>query len=81
MLNNLFFCSMDTIRLCHKEGHADTPHQKVIENGAQCSESNEEVDKKNFRFLFFELSSKIRVIFQKNDTIMVITRKIKIAEF
>ena len=39
------------------------PHQKVIANGAQCSESNENMNKKNFRFLFFELSSKIGVIF------------------
>ena len=50
-------------------------------NGVQCSESNENVHKKIFRFLFFELLSKIGVIFQKNDTIMAITRKIKIGEF
>ena len=36
---------------------------------------------KILRFSFFELSSKIGVIFQKNDTKMVITRKIKIVEF
>ena len=56
------------IRLCHNEGHADPPpqkcpHQKVIVNGAQCSESNGKNNKKILRFLFFELSSKIGVIF------------------
>ena len=56
------------------------PHQKVIVNGAQCSESNGNDNKKNFRFLFFELSSKIGVIFSKNDTKMAITRKIKIGK-
>ena len=47
------------------------PHQKVIVNGAHCSESNGKNDKKIRRFLFFELSSKIGVIFSekwhKND--------------
>ena len=37
--------------------------------------------KKISDFLFFELSSKIGVIFQKNDTKMVIIQKIKIVEF
>ena len=41
------------------------PHQKVIVNGAQCSESNGNVNEKIFRFLFFELSSKIGVIFSE----------------
>ena len=41
------------------------PHQKMIANGAQCSESNENMNKKFFRFLFFELSSKIGVIFSE----------------
>ena len=59
-----------SIWLCHKEGHADPPlrndpRQKVIANGAQCSESNENVDTNFFRFLFFELSSKIGVIFSE----------------
>ena len=31
------------------------PHQKVIVNGAQCSESNGKSNKKILRFLFFEL--------------------------
>ena len=77
--------------LCHKEGHAEghadmqtpslkLPHQKVIVYGAQCSESNENVNKIFFRYLFFELSSKIGVIFSKNDTKMAITRKIKIGK-
>ena len=41
------------------------PHQKVIVNGAQCSESNGKNNKKILRFLFFELSSKIGVIFSE----------------
>ena len=40
-------------------------HQKVIANGAQFSESNENMNKIFFRFLFFELSSKIGVIFSE----------------
>ena len=43
--------------------HQKCPYQKVIVNGAQCSESNAKNNKKILRFLFFELSSKIRVIF------------------
>ena len=39
------------------------PSQKVIMNGAECSESNGKNNKKILRFLFFELSSKIGVIF------------------
>ena len=57
-------------RLCHKEGHADPPprndpHHFLIVYDAQCSESNENMNEKNFRFLFFELSSKIGVIFSE----------------
>ena len=54
------------------------PHHVLIVYDAQCSESNENVNQKLFQFLFFQLSSKIGVIFQKNDTKMAITRKIKI---
>ena len=57
-----------------------TPSFFFIAGGAQCSESNGNDNKKNFRFLFFELSSKIGVIFSKNDTKMAITRKIKIGK-
>ena len=41
------------------------PYQKVIVNGAQCSKSNGKNNKKILRFLFFELSSKIGVIFSE----------------
>ena len=58
--------------LCPNDGHADPPprlksflYQKVIVNGAECSESNGKNDKKNFRFLFSELLSKIGVIFSE----------------
>ena len=37
----------------------------MIGYGAQCSESNGSVKKKNFRFLFSELSSKIDIFFRK----------------
>ena len=58
------------------------PYQKVIVNGAECSESNGKNNKKILRFFFLALSSKIGVIFfHKNDTKMTITRKIKIGEF
>ena len=41
------------------------PSQVVIMNGAECSEYNGENNKKILRFLFFELSSKIGVIFSE----------------
>ena len=52
-------------------GHADlpplrsVPSQKVNMNGAECSESNGKNNKKILRFLFFELSSNIGVIFSE----------------
>ena len=42
---------------------------KVTVNGAQCSESNGKNNKKILRFLFFELSSKIWVIFFGKNTL------------
>ena len=41
------------------------PHHFLIVYDAQCSESNENVNKKNFRFLFFELSSIFHSIFSE----------------
>ena len=41
------------------------PHHFLIAYDAQCSESNGNVNQKIFRFLFFELSSKIGVIFSE----------------
>ena len=41
------------------------PYQKVIVNGEECSESNGKNNKKILQFLFFELSSKIGVIFSQ----------------
>ena len=53
----------------------------VFMDDGECAVQYGRNNEKNFRFIFFELSSKIGVIFQKNDTKMVITRKIKIVEF
>ena len=43
------------------------PSQKGIMNGAECSEYNGKNNKKILRFLFFELSSKIGVIFSEKE--------------
>ena len=58
--------------LCPNDGHADPPprlksflYQKVIVNGAECSESNGKNNIEILRFLFFELLSEIEVIFSE----------------
>ena len=53
------------LKTCRPPPLRNDPHQKMIANGAQCSESNENMNTKFFRFLFFELSSKIGVIFSE----------------
>ena len=47
-------------RLCPNDGYADpplksVPYQKVIVNGAQCSESNGKNNKKFLRFFFLRV--------------------------
>ena len=61
------------------------PHQKVIVNGAKCSESNGK-DSEHFWIqaraeILNQQCRKLGWFFRKNDTKMVITRKIKIVEF
>ena len=58
------------------------PHHFLIVYDAQCSESNENMNKQFFRFLFFELSSIFHSIFsEKSPQFSMITRKKKIGNF
>ena len=67
---DLMNCPINKMGLFPTKGHADPPprqkcpHQKVIVNGAQCSESNGKNNKQILRFLLFELL-KIWVIFSE----------------
>ena len=69
---NIYFKNFTTLKVRHipTYEHADpplksVPYQKVIVNGAQCYESNRKNNKKILRVFFFELSSKIGVIFSE----------------
>ena len=52
-------------RTCRPPPLRNDPHHFLIEYDAQCSESNENMNKKIFRFLFFELSSIFHSIFSE----------------
>ena len=70
--------------LCHKEGHADpppssemTPIKKWLQMVRNVLNRKETWIKKNFDFYFLSYHRILGWFFRKNDTKMVITRKIK----
>ena len=59
------YWAVSYLRTCRPPSLKSVPYQKVIVNDAECYEYNGKNNKKILRFLFFELSSKIGVIFSE----------------